>query len=205
MAKKALIFGNGDHAHVIASIIKADYEEIRFIVPEESGQFVAEQIFFERIDGFRSYDIFIGIGDNVIRRKIYEKLGSYDIKPNTCIAPHTFISKGAYIGTGVVICPGAIIMTGARVGDNVIVNTLSSVDHDCVVGNHSQLTAGVIFGGNTTAGENCFFGIRSATIPNITLGDRVVVMAGSLVVRDTPSNIVVGGYPASIIKNNTQN
>ena len=36
-------------------------------------------------------------------------------------------------------------------------------------------------------------------IGNIRIGDNVIIGAGSLVIKDVPSNCVVGGNPAKII------
>ena len=83
---------------------------------------------------------------------------------------------------------------------NTIINTLSSVDHDCVLGALSQVTAGVTFGGGVRTGVNCFFGIKSAVVPNTTIGDKVQLMAGSLIVSDVELNVVMGGNPARLVK-----
>lgn len=41
-----------------------------------------------------------------------------------------------------------------------------------------------------------------ATItPGVTIGENSVVAAGSVVTKDVPDNVVVGGVPAKIIKN----
>jgi acetyltransferase-like isoleucine patch superfamily enzyme len=42
--------------------------------------------------------------------------------------------------------------------------------------------------------------MKSCLIPRVTLGERVVVMAGSLVVRDAPDGVMLGGAPARIMR-----
>lgn len=49
-------------------------------------------------------------------------------------------------------------------------------------------------------GKRCFIGARSIILPGVTIGDEVVVAAGSVVTRDVPSNSLVAGNPAKIIK-----
>ena len=98
------------------------------------------------------------------------------------------------------ICPGSIVGSKAIIGNNTIINTMSSVDHDCVLGDNSQITCGVTFGGNVIVGKNCFFGLKSAVIPGINIGDNAIVMAGSIVVNDVPQKVMVGGNPAQIIE-----
>jgi len=49
-------------------------------------------------------------------------------------------------------------------------------------------------------GHTCWIGGRSVICPGVTIGDNVVVGAGSVVTKDVPSNVVVAGNPAKIIR-----
>ncbi len=197
----AYIIGASGHGNVIASIIINKYERILFVdnFPKASGVILQSQ-FFNTIENYGMSDLFIGIGNNESRIKIYEKLKALGITPANCIASNAFIAHDAVIGNGVVVCPGSVIGSKAIIGNNTIINTLSSVDHDCELGDHSQVTAGVTIGGTNIIGMNCFFGIKSATVPNISIGNNSIIMAGSLVYKDVPANVMVGGVPARIMK-----
>lgn len=52
----------------------------------------------------------------------------------------------------------------------------------------------------TVIGTHCFIGCGSIVMPNITIGDHVIVAAGSVVTKDVPSNCIVAGNPAKVIK-----
>lgn len=47
--------------------------------------------------------------------------------------------------------------------------------------------------------DNCFIGIGSIILPNVTIGPNSIVGAGSVVTRDVPPGKIVGGNPARII------
>lgn len=51
-----------------------------------------------------------------------------------------------------------------------------------------------------TIGDNCFIGMNSIILKGTTLGDNVVVGAGSVVHGTFPDNCIVAGNPAKIIR-----
>ncbi len=52
----------------------------------------------------------------------------------------------------------------------------------------------------TKVGNNVFIGANSSIMPGVTIGDNVVIAAGSVVARDCDSDSVYGGVPARKIK-----
>lgn len=49
-------------------------------------------------------------------------------------------------------------------------------------------------------GDNCFIGNGAILLPGITIGNEVIVGAGSVVTKDVPSNTIVAGNPARVIR-----
>ena len=50
--------------------------------------------------------------------------------------------------------------------------------------------------------KEAFIGAGVVVMPNVTVGERAIVGANSVVIRDIPSDTIVGGVPAKIIKEN---
>jgi len=49
-------------------------------------------------------------------------------------------------------------------------------------------------------GKNCWIGAGVVVVPGITIGDHVVVGAGSVVTKDLPSRVVAVGNPCRILR-----
>lgn len=54
--------------------------------------------------------------------------------------------------------------------------------------------------GEIKIGKNCWIGDKATILGGVTIGDNVIVAANSVVTRSVPSNCVVAGIPAKIIK-----
>lgn len=49
-------------------------------------------------------------------------------------------------------------------------------------------------------GKNCWIGAGAILVPGVTIGDNVVVGAGSIVTKDLPDNVVAVGNPCRILR-----
>ena len=49
-------------------------------------------------------------------------------------------------------------------------------------------------------GKNCWIGAGVVIVPGITIGDNVVIGAGSVVTKDLPSNVVAVGNPCRVLR-----
>jgi acetyltransferase-like isoleucine patch superfamily enzyme len=85
---------------------------------------------------------------------------------------------------------------GIHVGKNTLIaSRVTIMSHD-----HVKRVNGMPLMVDTYIGENCLIGIGAFIMPGIKIGDQVIVGAGSVVTKDVPSNCIVGGNPAKIIK-----
>ncbi|WP_152611342.1 serine acetyltransferase [Psychroserpens mesophilus] len=85
--------------------------------------------------------------------------------------------------------PFATVINAKSIGKNF------QFRNSLTIGNkHNDNTKIPVIGDNVVAGANVVI------IGAITIGDNVVIGAGSVVVKDVPSNVVVAGNPAKIIR-----
>ena len=53
---------------------------------------------------------------------------------------------------------------------------------------------------NTYIWKRCFIGANAIVMAGVKIGDEVIVGSGAIVTKDVPSNCIVAGNPARIIK-----
>ncbi len=53
-----------------------------------------------------------------------------------------------------------------------------------------------------TVGNDVWIGANATLCPGVTIGDNVIVAGGAVVTKDIPSNTVVGGVPAKVLREN---
>ena len=144
--------------------------------------------------------VFIAIGDNIIRKKIYEKLRSNNISLNTTlIHSNTIISKSSLIEKQTFINAGVIINPQVKIGVGCIINTGSIVEHDCSIGKFSHIAPGAVLAGNVSIGSGCMIGANAVIKQGVKVGNNVIIGAGAVVLKDVNSNTIFVGNPAKQI------
>lgn len=63
-----------------------------------------------------------------------------------------------------------------------------------------ERTSGVEYGKPVTIGDNAWIGGGAIINPGVTIGHNVVIGSGAVITKNIPSNVVVGGNPAKVIK-----
>lgn len=53
--------------------------------------------------------------------------------------------------------------------------------------------------GKVTIGDYVYIGTNTLIMPGVSIGNNVLIAAGSVVTKSIPANVVVGGNPASVI------
>jgi serine O-acetyltransferase len=120
-----------------------------------------------------------------------------------------FISHISRFLTGIEIHPGALIGQGVFIDHGMGV----VIGETAIVGDYALIYQGVTLGGtgkesgkrHPTLGSHVVVGAGAKVLGNIQIGDRVRIGAGSVILRDVPSNTTVVGIPGRVTRQNNPN
>ena len=141
----------------------------------QSGSIIGEEGFaFER-------------DNNSMNLEKFPHYGKVIIKNNVEIFANCTIARGSLTNT--------VIEEGTKI------DALCHVAHNVHIGEKTQVTAGVVVGGSTIIGNNCWLGLNSTIKHKIKIGNSVIVGSGSSVIHNVEDKDIVAGNPAKSIKN----
>jgi len=201
MNKPFVLIGAGGHGMVIAEILEAMGERIACftddhpLLTEQVGYTVIQNP--EALDDTESKQFIISIGNNAIRKKMSI---AYPLEYGTALHPSAQLSSRATIGEGTVVMAGVCVNSSARIGKHCILNTLCSIDHECVLEDFVHISPGAALAGNVKVGEGTHIGIGASVIPGVTIGKWCTIGAGAVVLKDVPDHSTVVGVPGKVIK-----
>ncbi|MDE6533418.1 MAG: sugar O-acetyltransferase [Muribaculaceae bacterium] len=94
------------------------------------------------------------------------------------------------------------ILDEARVsiGDHAFIGPNVSIYTACHPLDPQQRNTGVEWAEPVAIGHNVWIGGDAVILPGVTIGDNVVIGAGAVVTKSFPSNVVIAGNPARVIK-----
>lgn len=202
MKGKLLIIGASGHGKVVADIaLKMDkWETIDFLddnlsVKSSMGINVIGKS-MEFINYIDDYDMFVGIGDNKVRKRIYKKLIEANASIPLLLHPSAVIGEQVHIENGTVVMAGVVINCCTKIGVGCIINTSSTIDHDNIIGDFIHISPGAHLAGNVYVDDESWLGIGSVISNNIGIYKECIIGAGSVVINDIKETGTYVGIPA---------
>jgi sugar O-acyltransferase (sialic acid O-acetyltransferase NeuD family) len=90
----------------------------------------------------------------------------------------------------------AVINPFVKIGEACIVNTASTIDHDCILQDAVHVSPGSNLGGGVEVGFQSWVGIGACVKQYLKIGSGATIGAGAAVVNDVPAHQTVVGIPA---------
>ena len=109
---------------------------------------------------------------------------------------HVHFGKGIYANFNLTLVDDTHVYVGdyTMFGPNV---TIATAGHPILPELRIQ---GYQYNMPVHIGKNCWLGAGVIVLPGITIGDNVVIGAGSIVTKDIPSNVVAVGNPCRVLR-----
>ena len=144
-------------------------------------------------------DLLPGPVRNLVMRRVFTRSGS-----------EVFFDRQVYVKFPwlVSIGPRTSVNRGVEFYPELYGGHRIDVGSDCYIAPHvrfhaaghdlNDLTAHI--GGDIIVGDDVWLGAGSILLPGVTVGSNSVVAAGAVVTADVPSNVIVGGVPARVLR-----
>ena len=197
-----IIIGGGGHAKSVADLAqKIGFNIIGFL---DDNDAVTEMLGFNRLGAINDCEKYadsakfvIGIGNNVVRRKIFE---TYKLEYQTLVHPSSVIGTDVVIENGAVVMAGTVINADTKIGKQAIINTGAVVEHDCIIGEFTMVAPRATVCGFSKIGNNCWLGAGCVVNNVIDICDNTTVGSGGVVVKNIVESGTYVGVPARKIK-----
>ena len=105
---------------------------------------------------------------------------------------------GGYVGDNVDIIASSFDLGEPyyiSIGNNVTITGVKVLTHDA----STKKPLGYTKTGKVHIGDDVFIGWGTIILPNTTIGNRVIIGAGSVVAKDVPDGVVACGNPLRVI------
>lgn len=109
---------------------------------------------------------------------------------------HVHFGKNVYANFNLTLVDDTHIYVGdyTMIGPNV---TIATAGHPILPELRQK---GYQYNAPVHIGKNCWIGAGVIIVPGITIGDNVVIGAGSIVTKDLPDNVIAVGNPCKILR-----
>lgn len=205
--KRLALLGASGHGKVVADTAQlCGWDEVVFFDDawpqrQANGLWPVQGTTADLLSHLSAFDgVVVSIGHGVTRLDKQRTLTAAGARMATLVHPAAVVSSHAVLGPGTVVMAGAVVQIGVSVGLAGIVNTHASVDHDSQLADGVHVCPGAHLSGDVRVGPCSWIGVGAAIRQGITIGQRVVVGAGGVVVADIPDGLTVVGNPARALQ-----
>ena len=131
------------------------------------------------------------------RQEIYNRLTKIGFKFVGVQHSSATIGAECKIAVSTQIMAGSVLQNRVSTGENCVINTRASVDHDATIADHVVISPGAIISGGVKIGYGSLIGAGAVIIQGVKIGDNCVVGAGAVVRHSVNDSVTVVGNPAT--------
>lgn len=197
------LIGYSGHAFVVCDIFASQNRAVTAycdVAPKDSNPYnltyLGSETDAETIAALQNYLYFIAIGHNATRSRLYHYLCTALQKaPLNAIHAQAYVATQVTVGNGVMVGAKAVINPLSVIGNGVICNTGTIIEHECRVDDFAHIAPNATLCGNVSVGRGSFIGAGAVVKEGITIGQNAVIGAGTVVLKDIPDGATVVGNP----------
>lgn len=204
--KEIVLIGYSGHAYVVAEAAECSGMLIKFYSEKQEvgkNPYHLKYLGFEGNKGFlgweRDYHYILGVGDNAIRQAIANNIVKHNKTILSVVHPSASLANNVEIGAGSFIARNVAVNPFVRIGNYVILNTSSVIEHECTVKDGAHIAPGAVLAGNVSIGERTFIGANAIVKQGVKIGRDVVIGAGAVILHDIKDGMKIVGNPGRII------
>ena len=206
--KKLVIIGTGEFALLAYEYFEDDseYSVMAFCVEDKyystneyEGRPVCKLDELDNLYPADEYEVFVAITYvhlNKERERICKLLKNLKYHLASYVSSATFTGKGITIGENVFVFDSCSLQHYVEIGDGTVIWNGSVVAHRSKIGNYSWIAPSTVIPGLCTIGDNCFIGCNSTFVDSISIKNKVIIGAGSVVTSACEEETILVGNPA---------
>jgi sugar O-acyltransferase (sialic acid O-acetyltransferase NeuD family) len=208
--REIVVIGGGGHAKVLISVLKkAGFAVEGYTDKEDHGVILGvpylgnDGILRDIVRNTPALHAIIGIGKvdaSPQRLSLQNEIGALGFDFPAICSPHAIVNEAVSLGAGTAVLDGVVVNSGTGIGRACILNTCSTVEHDCLIGENVHIAPGVTLSGGVTIGDNCMIGTGANVIQSISICAGCLIGAGSTVVKNISVPGTYAGNPAKKIR-----
>lgn len=184
-----LIIGAGGHGQCCMSIAERMniFDKISFLDDDE--RYELSDVVVGKIEDLdkltHEYDsVFVAIGNNEVRKKLYDQARLLGYKLPILIDPHASVSKYCYIGEGSVIFPCAVLETNCHVSKGCIISSNTTINREAYISDYVSIHSNSVIRKRVHIGESTLIESRCVISPDITIKPYSYISEGRIVNND---------------------
>lgn len=204
--EKIVVIGGGGHAKVLVSVLKSvPWDVVGYTDPRDRGVILGvpyvgdDTILPELLGTLDGCCAIIGLGKidaSPTRIRLQEEVRALGFAFPVIVSTRALVNDEVELGPGTAVFDGVVVNSGTVTGSGCILNTNSTVEHDCRIGDNVHIASGATVCGTVTVGTSCMIGAGATVVQGVRICQECLIGAGATVCGDieTPGTYV--GVPA---------